>query len=210
MTERYTFINAFMHAYKYFIVLIVCLITSACSSTYLKTFDKTGLAAKNNVSVAIETNCNNIAFGGQKLNESLNHIKKAVTDYGYKIVHGNQADFLLHFICSKESDLNGGFLPNGVSAMVMVSSLSVVPTYWPSNLWVEMEVYDLRTHDLKRVDSRKASYVSQERMVWAPFFLFKLAYEFGLEKYDYEEFYEGISASSYSLISKAESNAILE
>ncbi|MFV1871958.1 MAG: hypothetical protein ACMZ64_01355 [Oleiphilus sp.] len=192
------------------IVLLIAVGLSACSSTYLKTLDDAEPVQPEKLAVAIETDCNDIDFGGQKLAQASDHIEQVVSEYGFNIVHGNEADFLLHFMCSKESHLNGGFLPNGISAMLMVASLSLLPTYWPSNLWVEMEVYDLRTPKLARIDTQKASFVSQERMVWAPFFLFKIGYEFGLEKYDYDEFYKGISSSSLSLLNKAQNNSIFE
>jgi|TARA_R110001599_G_C12183678_1_gene654293 hypothetical protein len=193
-------------------VLVACLVLSACSTTTLKSFDATTLSAKNEVSVFLDIHCNDLSFGYEKLNDAVKKVEQAVIDYGFTIAifEKDKADFILDFTCRKESDLNLSIVPNEISGMLMVSSITLIPTYWPTDLWVDMSVYDLREFDVKKVDTFESSFVSQERVVWAPFILFKLAYDFGLPKYNVEKFYAGLRSSIFNLLSEAEAKAIFE
>lgn len=197
---------------KVLFVLIACLVLSACSTTALKSLDTTTLAAKNDMSVFLDIHCDDLSIGYVKLNDAEKIIEQAVIDYGYTVAifEKEQADFILDFSCSKDSDLNLAIVPNEISGMVMVTSFTLIPTYWPTNLWVNMKVYDLRESSLEMVDTSKSSFVSQERIVWAPFILFKLAYDFGLPKYNVEKFYTGLRSSIFNLLSEAEAKAIFE
>lgn len=195
---------------KFIFVFLACLVLSACSATSLKSFDSTELTASNKISIFLATECNEVTFGEGKLLDAKNQLKQAITDYGFSVVEANQADFMLNFECRKESDLNFGIIANGISAMVMVASITTIPTYWPSDLWVGMEVYDLRPAEAEKLETFESSYVSQERIVWAPFILFKFANDFGLPKYNYEKAYKGLRSSALSLLNEADSKAIFE
>jgi len=197
---------------KVLFVLIACLVLSACSTTTLKSLDTTTLAAKNEMSVFLDIHCNDLSIGYVKLNDAKKIIEQAVIDYGYTVAvfEKEQADFILDFSCSKDSDLNLAIVPNEISGMLMVTSFTLIPTYWPTNLWVDMNIYDLRESNVEMVDTSKSSFVSQERVVWAPFILFKLAYDFGLPKYNVEKFYKGLRYSVFDLLSEAEAKAIFE
>lgn len=186
------------------------LILSACSSTSLKSLSQDPINFENKFTVVADTNCDEVTYGGGSLTDSSKHIEQALTEYGFNVVQDGQADFLLNFTCRSESELNLEVLPSGISAMLMVASITLIPTYWPSDLWVDMEVYDLRGYEPESVDQFESSYVSQERIIWAPLILFKLAYDFGADKYQYEKFYEGISLSTKSLVHEAENKSIFK
>tara|TARA_R110002073_G_scaffold25430_1_gene84374 strand:+ start:30908 stop:31540 length:633 start_codon:yes stop_codon:yes gene_type:complete len=192
------------------LIIMSTLILSACSTTSLKSLSKGPINFESKFTVVAETNCNEVSYGGSRLTDSSKHIEQALTDYGFKVVQGGHADFLFHFMCRSESDLNLEVIPNEISAMLMVASITLIPTYWPTDLWVDMEVYDLRGYEPESVGLFASSYVSQERIIWAPFILFKLAYDFGIDKYKYEKFYEGIRLSTQSLIHDAESKEIFD
>jgi hypothetical protein len=191
-------------------VFLTCLIFSACSTTSLRSFDSEGLIAANETSVFLETDCNEVSFGNDKLLDAKKQLEQAITDYGFALVDKDQADFKLNLICRKKSDLNFGIVPNGISGMIMVASITLIPTYWPTDLWLDMEVYDLRAFEAEKVDTLTASFVSQEGVIWAPFILFKLGYELGIPKYNFEKFYQGLRSSAFSLLSQAESKSIFE
>ena len=195
---------------KSFFVFLACLILSACSATSLKSFDATKISATNKIPIFLVTDCDDVSFGEGKLLDAKKQLKQAVTDYGFSVVEANQADFMLHFECRKESELNFGIIANGISGMLMVASVTVIPTYWPSDLWVDMDVYDLRTLEAEKLETFESSYVSQERIVWAPFILFKFANDFGLPKYNSDKVYKGLRASTFNMLSKAESKLIFE
>lgn len=195
---------------KSLFVILASLSLGACSITSLKSYDTTELTAANETSVFLETNCNDIRFGQDKLTDATTKIKQAITEYGFNLVSKDQADFKLNFVCRIESDLNLAIIPNGISGMLMVASLTLIPTYWPTDLWVDMEVYDLRAFDAEKVDTSKAMFVSQEGVIWAPFILFKLGYELGLPKYNFDKFYAGLRSSTFNLLSQAESKSIFE
>ena len=195
---------------KSIFIFFACLILSACSITSLKSLDTTTLSAANETAVFLETNCNEVSFGDGKLLDAKKQLQQAITDYGFSVVEKDQADFKLNFVCRKESDLNLGIVPNEVSGILMVASITLIPTYWPTDLWLDMEIYDLRAFEAEKVDTFKVSYVSQERVVWAPFILFKLGYELGLPKYNFDKFYKGLRSSTFSLLNKAESKSIFE
>ena len=195
---------------KSIFILLACLILSACSATSLKSFDATEVVATNKMSVFLATSCDDVTFGEGKLLNARSKLKQAITDYGFSVVEAGQADFMLNFECRKESDLNFGIIANGISGMVMVVSITLIPTYWPSDLWVDMEVYDLRASKAEKLETFESSYVSQERIVWAPFILFKLANDFGLPKYDIEKVYKGLRSSAFNMLSQAESKSIFE
>jgi len=180
------------------------LILSACSTTSLKSLSQEPINFENKLTVVADTNCNEVSYGGVALTDSSKHIEQALTEYGFNVVQNGHADFLFHFKCRSESELNLEVVPSGISAMLMVASITLIPTYWPTDLWVDMEVYDLRGYEPKNVDMFASSYVSQERVIWAPFILFKWAYDLGVDKYKYEKFYEGIRLSTQSLIHDAE------
>lgn len=191
-------------------VMISVILLSACSMTSVKSLKEEPTKLDSSFKVVIETNCDYISYGGERLLDSSKTIEQTLTDYGFTVVDDGYADFLFHFMCRKESDLNFGILPNDISAMLMTASIALIPTYWPSDLWVDMDVYDLRGSEPENVDVFKTSHVSQERLVWAPFFLFKVANEFGVDKYKYHKFYEGIKRSTQSLIQDAQAKAIFE
>ncbi|MFT6030311.1 MAG: hypothetical protein ACI8O8_002055 [Oleiphilaceae bacterium] len=195
---------------KSIFVFLACLILSACSATSLKSFDASEITATNKISVFLATECNEVTFGEGKLLDAKSQLKQAITNYGFSVVEANQADFMLYFECRKESDLNFGIIANGISAMLMVASITVIPTYWPSDLWVGMEVYDLRTVEAEKLEAFESSYVSQERIVWAPFILFKFANDFGLPKYNFNKVYNGLRSSALSLLNEADSKSIFE
>ncbi len=200
----------FVQSVKYISVFAVGVFVSACSITSLKSFDTTETVASNEVSVFLETDCDDITFGDTKLSAAKKQLKQAITDYGFSVSNNEQADFLLNFSCRKESDLNFGILPNEISGIFMVASITMIPTYWPTDLWVDMEIFDLRGFEAEKVNAFASSYVSQERIVWAPFILFKLAYDFGLPKYTYDKFYKGLRSSAFSMLRKAESKSVFE
>lgn len=191
-------------------IIITILIVSACSTTSLKSLSQDPINFENKFTVVADTNCNEVSYGGASLTEASQHIEQALTEYGFNVVQNGHADFLFHFMCRSESELNLEVVPSGISAMLMVASITLIPTYWPTDLWVDMEVYDLRGYEPESVDMFASSYVSQERVIWAPFILFKLAYDFGVDKYKYEKFYEGIRLSTQSLIHDAESKEIFK
>lgn len=195
---------------KPLLILAVCLLTSACSTTSLKSFDTESLAASSKQSVYLAAECDEVDFGAEKLKLAKTHIEQAITQYGFSVVHANDADFMLHVVCRKESDLNFGIIPNDISGMIMVTSIAMVPTYWPTNLWVDMDVYDLRGTKAEKLESLNASYVSQERVVWAPFLLFKWGNDFGLPKYNYEKLYKGLEFSMLNLLSTADNKSIFK
>lgn len=191
-------------------LIISTLILSACSTTSLKSLDQEPMNFENKFTVVAETNCNEVSYGDASLTDSSKHIEQALTEYGFNVVQDGHADFLFHFTCRSESELNLEVVPSGISAMLMVASITLIPTYWPTDLWVDMDVYDLRGYEPKNVDMFASTYVSQERVIWAPFILFKWAYELGVDKYKYEKFYEGIRLSTQSLIHEAKKNEIFE
>lgn len=189
---------------------LACLVLSACSVTSLKSLDTSSLTATTEIPVFLETNCNKAAYGDHKLEKAQTEIEQAVSDYGFAIVEKDQADFILNFVCRQESDLNLAIVPNEISGMLMVASITLIPTYWPKELWVDMEVYDLRAFDTEKLETFESQFVSQEGVVWAPFILFKLAYDFGLPKYNVDKFYSGLRFSTFNLLSQAESVEIFE
>ena len=195
---------------KSIFVFLTCLILSACSATSLKSFDSSEIAATNKISVFLVTECNDITFGEGKLLDAKSQLKQAITDYGFSVVEADKADFMLNFECRKESDLNFGIIANGISGMLMVASITVIPTYWPSDLWVDMDVYDLRPSEAEKLETFESSYVSQERIVWAPFILFKFANDFGLPKYNLDKAYHGLRSSALSMLGEADSKSIFE
>ncbi len=195
---------------KVFIVVFTCMLISACSMTSLKSYDTSNLKAANEVAIFLASNCHEVEFGDNQLLDAKNQIQQAVNDYGFRVVESQQADFMLNFVCRKESDLNFGIVPNGISGMIMVASITFIPTYWPSDLWVDMEVYDLRGFEAEQLETFNASFVSQERVVWAPFILFKIGYDLGLPKYNLEKFYQGLKSSTFNMLSTADSKSTFE
>jgi hypothetical protein len=196
---------------KSLFVLAACLLVlSACSTTALRSYDTTSLAAANETPVYLEVDCNDVSFGKEKLTEANKRIAQAVSDYGFSVVEKDRADFILRLNCRKDSNLNLAIVPNEISGMIMVASITLVPTYWPTELWLDMDVYDLRSFDVEKLETFESSFVSQERVVWAPFILFKLAYDFGLPKYNIEKFYSGLRSSTFALLNEAEGKAIFE
>jgi hypothetical protein len=73
-----------------------------------------------------------------------------------------------------------------------------------------MEVYDLRGFEAEQLETFNASFVSQERVVWAPFILFKIGYDLGLPKYNLEKFYQGLKSSTFNMLSTADSKSTFE
>tara|TARA_R110002167_G_scaffold79043_1_gene218428 strand:- start:1516 stop:2154 length:639 start_codon:yes stop_codon:yes gene_type:complete len=212
MKQGFMFLSYIEQNLKVLVALIACLVVSACSTTVLKSLDTTAMAAENEMSVFLDIHCDDLSIGYEKLSDAKNKIEQAIIDYGFVIAvfEKEQADFILDFTCRKDSDLNLAIVPNEISGMLMVTSFTLIPTYWPSNLWVDMTVYDLRASNVEVVETLKSSFVSQERVVWAPFILFKFAYDFGLPKYNVEKFYTGLRSSIFNLLSEAEAQAIFK